>query len=173
MLIRNNELLEKGVTITFEAIKKQRAKLINKYEIRKAELQKYGYKLTSEYRDSLSLPNETWRDSEGDEYSYVSIGTVDEKGNFHKKPLASFILNEDYELKFAIATTVDDTPLTGGDLYAVNISMWITDGNLHVDVGSGQKEFIIPFPLEENSFIEVCSAIKRLIMMGFTDSRLD
>ncbi|PHM61184.1 hypothetical protein [Xenorhabdus ishibashii] len=173
MLIRNNELMEKGMSITYEDIKKQRANLESKYRLRKAELQKYGHKLVHEYCASLSLTNSVWRDSEGDEYSYVSIGSVDEKGKFHKKPLESLSLSENYELKFKIATTVDDSPLTGGDLHAVSISMWIINGNLHVDVGGGQKEFIISSPSEEGVFIEVCSAIKQLIIMSFTDSRLD
>ncbi|WP_426576700.1 hypothetical protein ACP179_20455 [Xenorhabdus stockiae] len=173
MLIRNNKFMEKGVSITFEDIKRQRINLGKKYDLRKAELQKHGYKLINEYRNSLSLPNDTWRDSEGDEYSYVSIGDVDEKGEFHKKSLASFRLSDEYELKFKIATTVDDEPLTGGDLYAVSISIWIKYDNLHVDVGNGQKELIISAPSEEDAFIEACSAIKQLIMMSFTDSRLD
>ncbi|WP_147299034.1 hypothetical protein [Xenorhabdus cabanillasii] len=161
------------MSITYEDIKKQRTNLESKYRLRKAELQKYGHKLVHEYRDSLSLPNMVWRDSKGDEYSYISIGIVDEKGKFHKKPLESFTLNENYELKFKIATTVDDTPLTGGDLHAVSISMWVEDGNIHVDVGNGQKECIISSPAEDNAFIEACSAIKQLLMMSFTDSRLD
>ncbi len=161
------------MSITFEDIKRQRINLGKKYDLRKAELQKHGYKLINEYRNSLSLPSDTWRDSAGDEYSYVSVGDVNEKGEFHKKSLASFILSDDYVLKFKIATTVDDTPLTGGDLHAISISMWKTGGNLHVDVGNGQKELIISSPSEEDAFIEACSAIKQLIMISFTDSRLD
>ncbi|MEQ1964324.1 hypothetical protein ABLB69_14385 [Xenorhabdus khoisanae] len=161
------------MSITYEDIRIQRANLGNKYQLRKSTLINYGHKLVNEYQGSLSLPNNVWRDSSGEDRSYVSIGIVDEKGQFQKKPLAALTLNEDHKLEFKIATTVDDSPLAGGDLHAVSISMWIINGNLHVDVGNGQKEFIVSSPDEIGSFFEVCSAIKQLIMMSFIDSRLD
>ncbi|CDH26409.1 hypothetical protein [Xenorhabdus bovienii] len=173
MLIRNNELMEKGMSITYEDIKKQRANLESKYRLRKANLQSNGIKLIKEYRDSLSLPNDVWRDSEGEDRGYISIGIFDDKGQFQEKVWPLLALDNDYKLKFKVATVVDDSPLTGGERHVVSISMWIIDGNLHVDVGSGQNEFIIPSPSEDNAFIEVCTAMKQLLMMSVTDSRLD
>lgn len=172
MFIRYHSYLEEGMSITYEDIRQQRAQLINHYEERRAYLQKAAYKLRAEYEDSLCLPAESWSDSKGEEHPYVMVGILDGIGQFQKTPLPTVALDDDYALPFVIATVVDDSSIGGGGQYIVNIRMWSENDMLRVEVGKGQKVFIISNPDEKGVYVEVCSAIKQLIMAGFTDPRL-
>lgn len=160
------------MSITYEDIRQQRAQLHNHYEERRARLQKAAYKLKAEYEESLMLPAYTWTDAKGAEHPYVLVGILDERSSFKKSPLPTVALDEDYALPFAIATVVDDSPIGGGGQYIINVRMWSENGMLRVGVGNGQFTFIIASPDEKGAYAEVSSAIKQLIMAGFTEPRL-
>ncbi|MDK9356735.1 hypothetical protein [Lelliottia wanjuensis] len=165
--------MENAMSITFNEIQQNRQIVQRKYQERRTWLQEEGWKLYQEYIVSLSLPSTTWKDSNGVERQYVSIGDMNDKGLFQPMPLAALSLTDDYKLKFKISTVVDDSPVTGGAHYLVSIAMWKADGRLHVNVGDGKVEVVVASPDETGAFYEVSNAIKELILSGFKDSRLD
>lgn len=173
MYIPNRSYLESGMQITYEDIQRQRVKLDQQYEDRRTKLQQDAYKLAEEYKESLSLPKETWVDSSGTDRPYVMLGTINDKGLFQRASLSSIRLDESYALNFKIATIVDDSRLSGGSQYLISISMQYNDGRLCVVVGKDSTVIIVSSPDQASAFHEVCAAIKQLIMIGFTDSRLD
>lgn len=173
MLIRNFDYMEKAMSISYADIRRQRIKLDNQYAVRRKLLQDLGYKLVSEYRDSLSLPAEKWTDGNGVERPYVSIGVINDSGNFQHSSLAGLRLDSEYCLSFQVSTTLDDSQVTGGSQYLISISMWKDGGTLYVDVGKGKSKIAVSTPDEEMAFAEVCAAMKQLIMAGLTDARLD
>lgn len=172
MLIRNFDYMEKAMSISYDDIRQQRAKLDLQYEKRRKLLQDYGYKLTTQFRDSLSLPSQTWADSVGNERPYISIGNVNDAGRFQKGSLAATNLNDDHALTFKISTVLDDSPLSGGQHYLISIAMWYENGTLFVDVGNGKKKIAVSSPDEDLAFSEVCAVMKQLIMDSLTDLRL-
>lgn len=161
------------MSITFNDIQQGRKILQRKYQERKALLQERARDLFVQYEASLELPSERWRDANGIERWYVATGEMDQSKQFLQRSIVSFNLSNDYELTFAIATVVDDSPISGGSHYVVHVSLWMDKGRLHVDIGKGKKEVIVANPDEPGAFYEVCSAIKELVMFGITDPRLD
>lgn len=173
MLIRNFDYMEKAMSISYVDIRRQSFKLENQHAARRKILQDLGYKLTSEYRESLLLPADTWTDGNGVERPYVSIGVTNDSGNFQRTSLAGLRLDGEHRLSFQISTTIDDSQVTGGAHYLISISMWKDGGTLYVDVGKGKSKIAVSTPNEEMAFAEVCAAMKQLIMAGLTDARLD
>lgn len=173
MLIRNFDYLEKAMSISYDDIRKQRAKLDDQYQKRRKLLQDLGYKLTSEFRESLSLPSPTFADNSGNERPYVSIGLVNEQGRFQKTSLASINLDDQLALNFKISTVIDDSPLSGAPFHVLTISMWYENGTLLVDVAKGQKRLMVSGPLEDMAFSEVCAVMKEIVLSAVTDARLE
>ena len=161
------------MSITYEDIKKQRIKLDELYSKRQRKLQDLAYKLIGEYKESLSLPSDVWRDGNKVDRAYVTVGSINEKGNFQHGAIASCRLDADYKIKFVVSTVVDDNPVTGGQHYLLTISMWYENGDLVVDVSKGLKQVIVSSPDQEYAFTEVCEAMKQILLSGLTDPRLD
>ncbi|MDH0997537.1 hypothetical protein N5C84_26120 [Klebsiella pneumoniae] len=66
--------------ITFKDIQQRYKELQTKFNNRKSELQESARKLVSEYKDSLSLPSDSWIDANKVPHPYVCVGTFNEKG---------------------------------------------------------------------------------------------
>lgn len=161
------------MSIRYDDIRKQKTKLDEKYQRRWKLLQDLGYKLTSEFRGSLSLPSQTWFDNAGNEMPYVSIGIINEHGKFQKMPLASINLDDGLALNFKISTVIDDALLSGVPFHILTISMWCGNSTLIVDLASGKKKLLVSEPYDDLAFSEVCAAMKEIILSSVTDTRLE
>jgi len=172
MFIRTN-ILEKRMSITYADIKRKCNELEMKRETRLDFLRRCANTLANEFKASLELPATTWRDASGVEHPYVRMGDINDKGDFDRKPTPGFRLDDNLALTFMLSTVIDDSPFTGGPHYLVTVSLKVIDGRLVVDLGRGKKQVIVSSPEEDGAYMEVCEAIKQLILMGFTDPRLD
>lgn len=161
------------MSITYEDIKNQRIKLDQLYSKRQRKLQDLAYKLVGEYRESLSLPSEVWRDANKVERAYVTIGSINDKGNYQQGSINTVRLDNEYKVKFVVSTVVDDNPLTGGQHYLLTIAMWYENGEVVVDVSKGLKQIIVSSPDQEYAFTEACDAMKQVLLSGLTDPRLE
>lgn len=159
--------------ITFKDIQQRYKELQTKFSNRKSELQESARKLVSEYKDSLSLPSDSWIDANKVPHPYVCVGTFNEKRLFQQMPIAGFDLDNEYRLNFKISTVVDDSEYGGGSHHLVPVSMWKSNGRLNVELAEGKKSFLVSDPNDNNAFFEVCRGIKELVVSGVTDSRLD
>ncbi|KMV67642.1 hypothetical protein WB66_12275 [bacteria symbiont BFo1 of Frankliniella occidentalis] len=173
MLIRVQNDMEKWMSITYEDIKRQRIKLDELYSKRQRNLQDLAYKLVGEYKESLSLPSDVWRDSNQVDRAYVTVGSVNEKGNYQQGAIANCRLDADYKIRFVVSTVVDDSPLAGGQHYLLNIAMWFENGDVVVDVSKGLRQVVVSSPQQEYAFTEVCEIMKQVLLSGLTDPRLD
>ncbi len=158
--------------VTYQDIQQQYRLMQKKYGERRATLQQNAYSLVAEYKDSLGLKSDTWRDSKGEDNPYVATGRVNDKGEYQRKPISSLDVDESISLKFVISTVIDDS-LLGGAYYLINVSMRYEHGFLTVDIGAGRKEVVIANPSEDGAYSEACSCIKQLILSGFVDPRLE
>ncbi|EJB8473920.1 hypothetical protein MW376_004073 [Citrobacter freundii] len=172
MFIRNNSL-EKRMSITYADIQRKSAELEMKRETRQDFLRQCAIALSNEFKKSLSLPSDTWTDANGVDHPYIRIGDMNDKGVFERRPTAAFKLDDDLALSFMLSTVIDDTPYNGGPYYLVTVKLYVDGGRLVVDIGRGKKQVIVSSTDEDGAYFEVCEAIKEIIMMGFTDSRLD
>ncbi|AYH00845.1 hypothetical protein C5E26_07775 [Pectobacterium parmentieri] len=170
MLIRLNHL-EKGMDVTYQDIQQQYLLTKKKFGERRAILHQNAYSLVAEYKDSLALKSDTWRDSKADDNPYVVTGTLI-AGEFKRKPISSLDIDESLSLKFAISTVIDDSIL-GGSYYLIDVSMRYEHGFLTIDIGAGKKEVMIANPSEDGAYSEACSCIKQLILSGVVDTRLE
>jgi len=173
MLIRNFDYMEKWMSITYEDIRKQRYKLDELYSKRQRKLQDLAHKLVREYKDSLSLPSDVWTDSKGVERPYVTVGTVNDKGNYQQGSVNTAKLDEDYKINFVISTVIDDSPFDGGQHYLLSISMSYRDGDLIVGVANEMKKIIVSSPESELAFAQVCGVMKQVLISALTDPRLE
>jgi len=78
----SDDLLEKGMDITYDDIRASRVALEQKYLKRKAELHEYGYKLVKSYKKSLKLPGDHFTKADGSHRLYVSCGVINSKQNY-------------------------------------------------------------------------------------------
>lgn len=171
MFLQSYNFFETGMSITYADIREYKVKIDRQYDVRRSKLQKLGYKLVKEYKKSLCLPAERWRDSKGVDRPYVSVGHLNEDGAFQKTTLAAINLTDDYTLTFKVSTVIDDQPLTGGKQFLSTISMLYRDGMLNVDVGHCQRSIIVAVQEEEDAFIEVCLTMKQIIISALSDTR--
>ncbi|MEI7242770.1 hypothetical protein WCU82_12285 [Pectobacterium carotovorum] len=158
--------------VTYQDIQQQYRLMQKKYDERRVTLQQNAYSLVAEYKDSLGLKSDTWRDSKGEEKPYVTTGRLNDNGEYQRKPISALDLDESISLKFVVSTVIDDSTL-GGAHYLINIAMCYYHGNLKVDIGAGKKEVFIAKSDEGGAYSEVCSGIKQLILSGVVDPRLD
>ncbi|MCT8350091.1 hypothetical protein LGZ99_23575 [Photorhabdus temperata] len=172
MLVRNQESMEKGMSITYSDIRSQHKLLQEKYKARKELLQSDAQDLMKEYYESLDLPASSWKDKEGVEQPYVRSCIINQQGDLEYRPAHVVQLDEDYRLNFQMGTMVNDT-LCVGDWYYVAISLWYENSLLHVSVANGAHEFTIPKGTVTDRFFEVTSAIKTVIHTGLDDPELD
>jgi hypothetical protein len=63
----------------------------------------------------------SWFDSEGKSHPYVEVGMWVEPGKFKPRHIPLLPLGENYRLNFVIATTLNDSPLTGGGYHGVTL----------------------------------------------------
>lgn len=161
------------MNITFNEIQQRRQLLRKKIIERRAELQECAQKLLQEYKSSLCLPGDTWRDLNGTHHQYVMIGEAENDGDFNPCSTSELQLNENRTMGFCIHTTIDTSVLSGGDGSVVMVSLWKEKDRVYATVGDPETLFIIATPQEEGAFREVTDAIKRLILASFIDPRLD
>lgn len=161
------------MVITFNEIQQHRQLLRQKIMERRAELQECVQKLIQEYKSSLCLPGETWRDLTGASHQYVMVGGLADDGSFTPCSVAELQLNESRELLFYIHTTVDTSVLSGGAGCNVAVRLWKEKERIYAAVGDPETLFIIATPQEQGAFSEVTDAIKKLILSSFIDPRLD
>ena len=143
--------MEKAIHITFKNIQQRYKELQDKYSDRKFELQEFARKLVAEYIDSLSLPSDSWMDSNQVPHPYVGVGQYNDKGLFQQMPFAGFDLDKEYRLNFKISTVVDDSSFGGGSNYIVSVAMWKTSGRLHVELADGKKTILVSDPAENEA----------------------
>lgn len=166
MLIPFKNGMEIGMETTFNDLKQKHLKLVEtQWKLREGLQDKAGV-LLEEYADSLSLPAKTWTDAEGGERSYVEIGVLTAQGKFEAVPLPRLQMDNDYVLHFVIATTLDDTKMTGGYRHGVSISLQYSGPFLYASVGSGEDSTSFQVSSRPGGFFEVCGAIKQLINIG-------
>jgi hypothetical protein len=167
------QLWDNAMHITFKDIRQRHKDLQDKFSVRQFELQECARKLVSEYIDSLSLPSEVWIDANKVPHPYVAVGLHNDKGLFQQMPFSGLRLDKEYKLKFKISTTVDDSEYGGGSYHLVAVAMWKENGRLKVDLSEGKKNILVPDPEENRAFVEVCVAMKEIVISGCTDPRLD
>ncbi len=172
MFIQNNTL-EKRMSITYADIQRKSVELEMKRETRQNFLRQCANSLANEFKKSLSLPSDTWKDASGVDHPYVRIGDINDKGTFERRPTAAFRLDDELALSFMISTVIDDAPYNGGPHYLVTVKLCVDGGRVVADIGRGKKQVIVYSPEVEGGYLDVCEAIKEVIMMGFTDPRLD
>ncbi|MGQ6402850.1 hypothetical protein [Serratia marcescens] len=127
------------------------------------KLQNNACDLFREYVESLSLPSATWKDAQGKEYPYVEIGIWKNPGEFDPTPFPRLQVDDNHRLFFVIATTLDDSPTTGGYRQGISISLWYEQSILLAAVGSGDDTVLLQVSPQPGGYFEVCAAIKALI----------
>lgn len=162
--------MDEIMSVTFNDIKAKNKKLTERLWELREKLQNEAARLVSEYSDSLSLTNDVWRNSRGEDRPYIQIGIMDNDKKFTPEHVARLRLDEDYYLRFVLATTVDDTPLTGGQIYCVSIALWHDNFWLNASVGSGQAQTTFRVSERPGGFSETCTAIKSLICNALDES---
>lgn len=158
---------ETSMEMTFDDLKKKHLKAVEaKWKLR-ATLQDKAGQLLNEYIESLCLPAITWMDSGGKNYPYVEIGLWSGQGEFIATPLSCLPMDNLCNLNFVIATTLDDSPATGGYIEGVSITLRYYDGvSCYALVGIGEDLTCFQVSSKPGGFCEVCAAIKRLINMA-------
>ncbi|MDL4073762.1 hypothetical protein [Klebsiella quasipneumoniae] len=163
MQIPFKSCLESGMDLTYKNLKEKHQKLIDAKWKLQDKLQERASQLLREYSDSLALTSTEWTDSDGVKRPYVDIGVWEGKGNFSPILLPRLQMDGDYHLNFVIATTLDDSPLTGGGKHGVSVSIWYENASYYVSVGSGSDTTYLPVSPNPGGFYQVCGAIKALI----------
>ncbi|EMQ2080979.1 Uncharacterised protein [Yersinia enterocolitica] len=163
MLIPHKNFLEKCMDMKFNDLKEKHLKLKRAQWQLREKLQSKACDLFHEYSESLSLPSETWQDSQGNFHPYVKIGVWTNPRKFESTPFPGLQMDEEYRLNFVISTTLDDSPMTGGYQHGVSISLWYDHVVLYAAVGGGDDTIILQVSPLPGGFLEVCAAIKALI----------
>lgn len=163
MLIPMKTCLEKSMETTFSDLKAKHLKLLEtKWKI-KDKLQSKAGELLAEYIASLKVPSESWVDANGEHHQYVDIGVWRAPNEFEPVPIPMLQTDENNALSFVIATTLDDSPLSGGYRHGVSITLWFEGAILCALVGSGDDASAFYVSQNKGGFFEVCGAIKALI----------
>ncbi|SMG37377.1 hypothetical protein [Cedecea sp. NFIX57] len=163
MLIPYKNCLVGGMETTFNDLKEKHLKLIETQWKLRERLQDNAGDLLREYAESLYLPATSWTDSQGKVHPYVEIGTWSAPNKFEAIPLPRLQMDENYSLNFVIATTLDDSPMTGGHRHGVSISLRYEHVFLYASIGSGEDTMQLQVSPKPGGFFEVCAAIKQLI----------
>jgi hypothetical protein len=167
MLIPSENCLVNGMGTTFNDLKGKHLKLIESQWKLREKLQSKAGELKREYMASLSLPvSGTWVDAQGKERPYVEIGVWKEPGKFASEPLPRLVMDDEYVLNFVIATTLDDSPLTGGYRHGISVSLFYLGVTLYASVGSGDDVATFMVSPSDGGFYEVCATIKQLISIA-------
>ncbi|MGB8665629.1 MAG: hypothetical protein WCD24_12900 [Serratia inhibens] len=149
--------------MTFNDLKEKHLKLRQTQWQLREKLQDKACDLVREYSESLSLPSDVWKDSEGNDYPYVEIGVWKKPGEFEPTPFPRLPMDENYILNFVISTTLDDSPVTGGHRHGVSVALYYDHVVLCASVGSGDDIALFTVSPKPGGFFEVCAAIKALI----------
>jgi hypothetical protein len=171
MLIRDRSIMEKAMSITYEDIRAKQRELVSKYEDRKSQLHAWGYDLVNQFRDSLSLPSEFWKDSKGADRKYITIGYINDKGLFQYSPLAAIQLDDNFSLNFMLDFVIEDNPFDEQSI-RIELSLNYNEEFLVVDIAKGKKVIKVAYPSEDGAFAEVSNAIKQLVINILSEQRL-
>ena len=168
----SDDLLEKGMDITYDDIRASREALEQKYLKRKTELHEYGYKIVRSYKESLKLPDNHYVKADGSQRAYVTCGVINSKQNYESRPLSVMPLDDNYGLQFLISTAVEDSPASNDQYVYVEVYIWKEAGILMVTIDK-QDTLSVPYPEEDNAFAGVDALIKSRVLFKCTDKRLD
>ncbi|HCB1850921.1 TPA: hypothetical protein MYQ28_001142 [Citrobacter freundii] len=163
MQIPFKSCLESGMELTFKDLKEKRTKLVEAQWKLQDKLQEKASELLREYSGSLDLTSREWTGSDGTRWPYVDIGIWEEEGKFFPVLIPQLNMDSRYHLNFVIATTLDDSPLTGGYRQGVSISLWYENSSFYAEVGSGDDVSRLSVSSQLGGFYQVCNAIKALI----------
>ncbi|WP_440863073.1 hypothetical protein [Symbiopectobacterium purcellii] len=166
MLIPFKNCLVGGMETTFNDLKEKHLKLIETQWCLREHLQDKAGDLLREYAESLSLPATSWTDSQGKAHPYVETGVWSSPGKFEATPLLRLQMDANYSLNFVIATTLDDSPMTGGYRHGVSVSLRYEHVALYAFIGSGDDTVQLQVSPKPGGFFEVCAAIKQLITIS-------
>lgn len=172
MLIPVKSCLEKSMEITFLELKSKYLALEKKKWELRDRLQHKAAELTNELVYSLGLDSNTWIDAEGKHQPYVEVGAWSSAGMFERCPFPRLLMDDADHLNFALAITLDDTPLTGGARHALGVSLWYVGSSLHATIGVGenQQNFQVSDIGGVGAFAEVCAGIKAIIVLAIDRS---
>ncbi len=173
MQIPFKSCLENGMELTFKDLKEKRTKLVEAQWKLQDKLQDKASELLREYSDSLGLASREWTGSDGTRWPYVDIGIWEEKGKFFPVLIRQLNMDSHYHLNFVIATTLDDSPLTGGYRHGISISLWYESSSFYAEVGSGDDVARFAVSSQPGGFYQVCNAIKALISASLDRSMPD
>jgi len=159
--------------ITHAIIKQKFLETVQKRKERKTELQNVAAKLLQKYKDSLSLPSETWIDAGGKLRNYVSIGIRNQNGLYQQTSLPSLETDKNHVLTFIISTVLEE--FEGGKLESaeVVISIYKEAASYYVLVGNERRSFRVVTVNAADAFDNVSAAIKETVLSCFADERLD
>ncbi|HDL7449378.1 TPA: hypothetical protein PXN62_003030 [Yersinia enterocolitica] len=163
MFIPAENHLEEGMETTFSDLKAKHLQLVDAQKKLRHSLQEKATILLNEYSESLSLPAGSWFNSQDKLRPYVEMGIWNAEGKFETGAFSRLQLDDNYRLNFVIATTLDDTQLTGGYRHGVDTSLGYDGAVLCAIVGTGDDSIVILVPQSPGGFSEVCSTIKALI----------
>ena len=149
--------------LTFKDLKEKRQKLVEAQWKLQDKLQEKASELLQEYSNSLGLTSREWIGSDGTRWPYVDIGVWEDKGKFLPAFIPQLNMDSNYHLNFVIATTLDDSPLTGGYRQGISISLWYENSSFYAEVGAGNDISRFPVSSHPGGFYQVCNAIKTLI----------
>lgn len=173
MLIPYKNCLEKRMEVTFLELKERYLALEKKKWALQDKLQHKAAELVSELVYSLGLDSNTWTDAEGKHHPYAAVGVWDSAGVFEQCPFPRLKMDDNHSLNFALAITLDDTPLTGGARSALNVSLWYVGSILHATIGVGenQQDFLVSDMGGVGAFSDVCSGIKGIVVLAIERSQ--
>ncbi len=155
------------MSITYKDIRQKKEELKKKREERIQTTQKAALKLVNEYKKSLSLENDSWKDIKNIDHPYVYVVINYNEDKYRAAKISEIELTYNYTLEFVIMTVIDDSA-RGGESIATNISVWVDDSGISVYVGqSGGRLVVI-----DDNWVEVCDSIKDDVYQKITDPYL-
>ncbi|AOF18343.1 hypothetical protein BED35_07505 [Yersinia enterocolitica] len=165
MFIPAKNYLEEGMETTFSDLKAKHLQLVDAQKKLRLSLQEKAAILLNEYSESLSLPAGNWFNSQDKPRPYVEMGIWNADGKFEASAFSRLQLDEKYRLNFVIATTLDDTRLTGGYRHGVDISLGYDGAILDAIIGTSDDSTVVLVSQSLSGFSEVCATIKALISL--------
>lgn len=170
MFIQNATCMDEKMSYIFNDLKRKNGELTFRVRELQQKLQDEASRLVREYSDSLFLPDQFWKDSRGESRPYVQVGLLENAREFVPKQLARLHVDEKHVLRFVIATTIDDNPITGGKLYCNSIALWFEGTQLYASVAQGNEHLIYGVSQKPGGFSEVCGAISSVIYKALNDA---
>ncbi|MBD8129242.1 hypothetical protein IFU23_06475 [Pantoea agglomerans] len=159
------------MSVTFNDLKAKNKELNDRIWKLREKLQDEAARFVREYCESLSVPgNNTWTDVQGNQRSYVQVGHLGQDGKFEAVNLARLQLDDDYTLRFFVATTLDDSSQYGGQLHCTPVALSFDGYWLKAFLNGGSDDLEFNVSPKAGGYEQVCSALKALILKGLDDA---